>query len=640
MTSGTPSPQPSPSEGRGSGPGGRPSSSQFSRSEGRGARAKGRGRAAQESSQQVLRRLAAYALPHWRLATATLFVTLLATGAELAIPRLLGQVVDTGLKEGLIATLIVLAALVVALTAVKGTAQFGRQFASEWLGQRIVFTMRNQLYRHVQSLSFGYHDRARTGELMSRTTSDVERVRRFASMGVFQLVQIVLLLGGAAVMLMLIDWQLALLALVTVPVMTVMAVGFARRIRPLFQAVQEAWADLNAVVQENLAGARVVRAFAQEGMQRARFEPVNRAVTDRNVEVMRLFAMRMPLFTAVLGLGQVAVLWYGGWKVIEGQATIGTLVAFNAYLLLLMMPVRMLGLTINSFARAVASGTRIFEVLDEHSEVQEAADAVVLDHARGELRFEGVAFEYEGQRVLEDLTFHVRPGEALGIVGGTGSGKSTIINLLPRFYDPSSGRVLVDDLDVRKVRMASLRAQIGIVHQEPFVFATSIRENIAYGRPGATDEQVEAAARAAQIHDFIAGLPRGYATPVGERGVTLSGGQKQRIAIARALLLDPRILVLDESTSSVDTWTERAIQEALSEAQRDRTTLIISQRIRSVRDAAEIIVLEQGRIVQRGRHEALVEQEGLYRDMWLTQEAEAEQLRDESARVGAQEGAD
>ncbi len=591
------------------------------------------------SSQQVLRRLAAYALPHWRLAAATLFVTLVATAAELAIPWLLKDVVDRGLKEGSIAVLIVLAALVVALTAVKGTAQFGRQFASEWLGQRVVFTMRNQLYRHVQSLSFGYHDRARTGELMSRTTSDVERVRRFVSMGVFQLVQILLLLVGAAVMMLLTDWLLALLALLTVPLMAVLAVTFAHRIRPLFQAVQEAWADLNATVQENLAGARVVRAFAQEEMQRARFEPVNKEVTDRNVEVMRLFAMRMPLFTAVLGLGQVAVLWYGGWKVIEGQATIGALVAFNFYLLILMMPVRMLGMTINSFARAVASGTRIFEVLDEHSEVQEAADAVALDDVRGELRFEGVAFEYEGQRVLEDLTFHVRPGEALGIVGGTGSGKSTIINLLPRFYDPSSGRVLVDDLDVRKVRMASLRAQIGIVHQEPFVFATSIRENIAYGRPGATDEQVEAAARAAQIHDFIAGLPRGYATPVGERGVTLSGGQKQRIAIARALLLDPRILVLDESTSSVDTWTERAIQEALSEAQRDRTTLIISQRIRSVRDAAEIIVLEQGRIVQRGRHEALVEQEGLYRDMWLTQEAEAEQLREESARVGAPGGA-
>lgn len=587
------------------------------------------------SSQQVLRRLAAYALPHWRLAAATLIVTLVATAADLAIPWLLKEVIDNGLKEGRIATLIVLAALVVALTAVKGTAQFGRQFASEWLGQRVVFTMRNQLYRHVQSLSFGYHDRARTGELMSRTTSDVERVRRFVSMGAFQLVQIALLIPGIAVVLLVIDWQLALLGLLTVPVMAVLAVTFAHRIRPLFQAVQEAWADLNAAVQENLAGARVVRAFAQEGMQRARFEPVNKEVTDRNVEVMRLFAMRMPLFMAVLGMGQVAVLWYGGWKVIEGEATIGALVAFNTYLLLLMMPVRMLGMTINSFARAVASGTRIFEVLDEHSEVQEAADAVAFDDVRGELRFDGVTFEYEGQQVLDDLSFRVRPGEALGIVGGTGSGKSTIINLLPRFYDPSAGRVLVDDVDVRQARLASLRGQIGIVHQEPFVFATSIRENIAYGRPGATDEQVEAAARAAQIHDFIAGLPQGYATSVGERGVTLSGGQKQRIAIARALLLDPRILVLDESTSSVDTWTERAIQEALSEAQRGRTTLIISQRIRSVRDTAEIIVLEQGRIVQRGAHEELIEQEGLYRDMWLTQEAEAEELRDAQAAPAA-----
>ena len=448
------------------------------------------------TSQQVLRRLAAYALPHWRLAAGTLVVTLVATAADLAIPWVLKEVVDTGLKERVIATLIVLAAVVVALTAVKGTAQFGRQFASEWLGQRVVFTMRNQLYRHVQSLSFGYHDRARTGELMARTTSDVERVRRFLSMGAFQLVQIALLIPGIAVVMLVIDWQLALLALVTVPVMAWMATGFARRIRPLFQAVQEAWADLNATVQENLAGARVVRAFAQEGMQRAKFEPVNKEVTDRNVEVMRLFAMRMPLFTAVLGLGQVAVLWYGGWKVIEGQATIGALVAFNTYLLLLMMPVRMLGMTVNSFARAVASGTRIFEVLDEHSEVQETADAVAFDDVRGELQFDGVSFEYEGQQVLDDLSFRVRPGEALGIVGGTGSGKSTIINLLPRFYDPSSGRVLVDDVDVRQARLASLRGQIGIVHQEPFVFATSIRENIAYGRPGATDEQVEAAARA------------------------------------------------------------------------------------------------------------------------------------------------
>jgi ATP-binding cassette subfamily B protein len=572
-----------------------------------------------------------YARPHWGLATTTLIVTLVAIAADLAIPRLLQEVIDAGLRDGVVNTLIVLAGLVVAFTAVRGLAQFGRVFAAELLSQRVVFTMRNQLYRHVQSLSFGYHDRARTGELMSRTTSDVESVRRFASMGVFQLAQIVLMIMGVAVVLILTDWQLALLALLIVPLLAGMAVVFARQIRPMFQAVQESWAELNAVVQENLAGARVVRAFAQERAQQTSFEPVNRAVTDRNIAVMRLFAIRAPLFNAALGLGQVVVLWYGGWKVIEGQATLGTLVAFNAYLLLLMMPVRMLGMSINSFARAVASGTRIFEVLDEHSEVQEAPDAIDLDKVCGELRFEEVSFEFEGQRVLDELSFRVRPGEALGIVGGTGSGKSTVINLLPRFYDPTHGRVSVDDVDVREARLASLRAQIGIVHQEPFVFATSIRENIAYGRPGATDEQVEAAARAAQIHDFIVDLPNGYLTQVGERGVTLSGGQKQRIAIGRALLLDPRILVLDESTSNVDTWTERAIQEALTEAQRGRTTLIISQRIRSVRTAAEIIVLEQGRIAQRGTHEELIEAAGLYREMWLTQETEAEDLREAKA---------
>ena len=587
------------------------------------------------SSAGILMRLAGYVKPHWRLATSALVVTLIATGADLVIPRLLQEVIDTGLRDGVVATLVVLAALVVALTTVRGFAQFGRTFAAEWLSQRVVFALRNQLYRHVQSLSFGYHDRSRTGELMSRTTSDVERVRRFASMGVFQLVQIVLMIVGVAVVLILTDWQLALLALLIVPLLVGLAVVFAQQIRPMFQAVQESWANLNAVVQENLAGARVVRAFAQERAQQERFEPVNREVTDLNVQVMRLFALRAPLFNAALGLGQVAVLWYGGWKIIEGHATLGPLVAFNAYLLLLMMPVRMLGLTINSFARAVASGTRIFEVLDEHSEVQEAPDALALDDVRGELRFEGVSFEYEGQRVLDDLSFRVKPGEVLGIVGGTGSGKSTVINLLPRFYDPTAGQVLVDDVDVRQTRLASLRAQIGIVQQEPFVFATSIRENIAYGRPGATDEQVEAAAKIAQIHDFIAHLPKGYETTVGERGVTLSGGQKQRIAIARALLLDPRILVLDESTSSVDTWTERAIQEALNEAQRGRTTLIISQRIRSVRDAAEIIVLDLGRIVQRGAHDELVEQAGLYREMWLTQEAEAEELREARAAASA-----
>ncbi len=586
-------------------------------------------------STTILARLIRYALPHWRLSLGTLAVTLVGTVADLAVPQFLGEAINNGLQEGAQNVLFIAAALVVGFTAFKGLSQFGRQFMAEVLSQRVVFAIRNQLYSHIQGLSFRFHDQTRTGELMSRTTSDVERVRRFASMGIFQIVQIVLVTGGVAVVLFITDWQLALLSLLIVPLLVGIALSFAKRIRPLFQMVQEAWADVNVVVQENLAGARVVRAFAQEDAEARRFAPVNAKLNDRTVTVMRMFALRAPLFNAILGAGQVAVLWFGGWKVIEGQLRLGDLVEFNAYLLLLMMPVRMLGMTINSFARAVASGERIFDILDERSDVVESPHAEALAKAEGRVRFERVGFQHEHYSVLSNINFDIAPGQALGIVGGTGSGKSSIINLLPRFYDANDGRVLVDGIDVRDLTIDSLRAQIGIVHQEPFVFADTIRANIAYGRPDATREQVVTAARLAQIHGFIETLPDGYETVVGERGVTLSGGQKQRVAIARALVLDPRILILDESTSSVDTWTERAIQDALREAQQGRTTLIISQRIRSVRHVAEIIVLDHGAIVQRGRHEDLIETDGLYREMWETQEAEAERLRREAAGAGA-----
>lgn len=586
-------------------------------------------------STTILARLIRYALPHWRLSLGTLAVTLVGTVADLAVPQFLGEAINDGLQEDAQHVLYVTAALVVAFTAFKGLSQFGRQFMAEVLSQRVVFAIRNQLYSHIQGLSFRFHDQTRTGELMSRTTSDVERVRRFASMGIFQIVQIVLVTGGVAIVLFITDWQLAVLSLLIVPLLVGIALSFAKRIRPLFQMVQEAWADVNVAVQENLAGARVVRAFAQEDAEARRFAPVNAELNDRTVTVMRLFAMRAPLFNAILGAGQVAVLWFGGWKVIEGQLDLGELVEFNAYLLLLMMPVRMLGMTINSFARAVASGERIFDILDERSDVVESPHAAALSEAEGRVRFEAVGFQHEHYSVLNDINFEIAPGQALGIVGGTGSGKSSIINLLPRFYDANDGRVLVDGIDVRDLTIDSLRAQIGIVHQEPFVFADTIRANIAYGRPDATREQVVTAARLAQIHGFIETLPNGYETVVGERGVTLSGGQKQRVAIARALVLDPRILILDESTSSVDTWTERAIQDALRTAQQGRTTLIISQRIRSVRHVAEIIVLDHGAIEQRGRHEDLIETDGLYREMWEAQEAEAERLRREAASAGA-----
>ena len=591
-------------------------------------------------SVAILRRVARYGFPHWRLGLATLVVTLLGTGADLLIPAFLREVIDSGVGNGNQDVLIAMAVLVVVFTSIKGLAQFGRQFMAEVLSQRVVFSLRNQLYGHIQLLSFRFHDNTRTGELMSRTTSDVERVRRFAAMGLFQMTQIVILTTAVAIVLFITEWQLALLSLTIVPVLVYVATTFAQRIRPLHQLVQEAWADLNVVVQENLAGSRVVRAFAQEPAEMQRFAPVNAVLNDRTVTSMRLFAMRAPLFMALLGVGQVAVLWFGGWKVIDGQTTIGTLVAFNTYLLLLMMPVRMLGMTINSFARAVASGERIFVILDERSDVEDSPTAQPLRDPRGDISFEDVSFDHDESAVLRDISFKVEAGQALGIVGATGSGKSSIINLLPRFYDAMGGRVRVDDHDVRDLTIASLRAQIGIVDQEPFVFAASIRENIAYGRPDATRDQVIAAAKLAQIDEFIETLPDGYETVVGERGVTLSGGQKQRVAIARALLLDPRILILDESTSSVDTWTERAIQNALREAQRGRTTVIISQRIRSVQHAREIVVLEQGEIVQRGRHEDLIEIDGLYRDMWSAQEMEAEQLRREATEASPTNTAD
>jgi ABC-type multidrug transport system fused ATPase/permease subunit len=578
-------------------------------------------------SKTILARILRYAAPHWRLGFSTLLVTLIGIGADLVVPALLREVIDSGIENRNQSVLITMAILIVSFTTLKGLAQFGRQFMAEVLSQRVVFTLRNQLYDHIQSLSFQFHDNTRTGELMSRTTSDVERVRRFAAMGIFQMTQIIILTVSIAIVLLITEWQLALLSLMVVPVLTYIAVVFAQRIRPLHQLVQEAWADLNVVVQENLAGSRVVRAFAQEHAEMERFGPVNAVLNDRTVGTMRMFAMRAPLFTAVLGAGQVSVLWFGGWKVIDGQTTIGTLVAFNTYLLLMMMPIRMLGLTINSFARAIASGERIFDVLDEESTVQESPAAQPLRNPQGTLTFEDVSFRHDDDYVLQNISFNIEAGQSLGIVGATGSGKSSIINLLPRFYDTTKGRVLFDDQDILDLRIDALRAQIGIVHQEPFVFATSIRENVAYGRPNATRMQVIAAAKLAQIHDFIETLPSGYETIVGERGVTLSGGQKQRLAIARALVLNPRVLILDESTSSVDTWTERAIQDALREAQRHRTTLIISQRIRSVQHANEIIVLEQGHISQRGNHETLINGTGLYRDMWLTQEAEAERLR-------------
>ena len=573
----------------------------------------------------TLRRLFLYTWRYRKLASLAYGALLGSALLSLVIPRLIGSVVDEAIAKEQVQTLFVIAGLILAATLIKGIFTFSQVFVGEYLSQRVCFDLRNRIFNQYQRLSFAYHDRSQTGQLMSRATSDVEQIRFFVSQGLINGALMLFTFVAVLGVLLLTNWQLALLSLATMPVLFVIAVLFARQLRPMFSLVQQETAQLSTVLQEDLSGMRVVRAFAQEEQENAKFLRSSDRLAVATSRTMELFAMRNPLLQFIAGIGTTAVVWYGGLQVIGGDMSLGTLVAFSGYLMLLQRPIRMLGMTINTYARAVAAGERIFEILDTQSEIEEKPDAIDIAAVAGNVKFESVSYDASGLPVLDDITIEAKAGEVIGIVGSTGSGKSTIINLLPRFYDVTSGHISLDGYDIRDLTFRALRQHIGLVAQETFLFAASIRENISYGRPDATEEGIIAAAKAAQAHDFIMEIPDGYDTHVGERGVTLSGGQKQRIAIARALLLDPRVLVLDESTSAVDTRTEAALQVALKELMRGRTTFIIAQRISSVREANEIVVLDQGRIVQRGKHAELALQDGLYHDMYVYQLQEQEE---------------
>jgi len=594
-------------------------------------------------------------LGHYRNITLAAYAALfLSTGAQLLVPQLLQNILDA-VTRGMMAQQLSQApadvqakmltqagmtsaeldqilsnplaplywaiALILALALVRGFFAFAQSYMSEKAGQSVAFDFRNDLFAKIQRLSFSYHDRNRTGQLMIRATDDVEKVRIFIGQGLLLAMQAVVLLTGALLMLLLTNLQLTLVVLPILPIALVMFMLFGAITQPLFIKVQQKLSALNTILQENLAGIKVIKAFATEPKEQQRFDAAAVVLMKQQIQVARIFSFLFPVIFLIANLGQAAVLYFGGVQIIESTLTIGEWQKFSLYLVFVFFPLGQLGFIISQMSQASASANRIFEILDAHNEVTDKPDAIALPPIQGEVVFDNVVFRYFGstEPVLNGVSFHATPGETVAILGATGSGKSSVINLIPRFYDVTSGRILIDGYDVRDVTIESLRRQIGIVLQETNLFTGTIRDNIAFGRPDATDEEVIAAAKAAAAHDFVTSFPDGYATSVGERGATLSGGQKQRIAIARALLLNPRILILDDSTSAVDVQTEVLIQHALDALMKGRTSFVIAQRISTVLNADKIIVLEKGRIVAEGRHTELIESSPIYAEIYRSQ---------------------
>ncbi len=549
-------------------------------------------------------------------------------GIRLITPQITRVIIDVGIAEQQVEVLLQSIGLLLLTILIQGVFRFGERFLTERVSQNIAYEMRNEIYRKLQNLSFRYHDQTQAGQLLSRVTSDVGHVRRVTGRLFLRLVDSLVLMVGTTVILFRMQPTLAALAMSTLPFIGITMNRFIGQIHPMWHERQDRMGELTSRLEQNLEGASVVRGFAQEPAEIRRFDAENDTIYDISMDMARIGSFSRPFIVFLASIGTVIILWMGGRMVMRGTLTLGELVAFNSYVLQLVGPMRRMGFLANMLGESRASAERAFEILDAQSEVEEAPDARELENVKGAIAFENVSFAYtEDIEVLSNISFHIAPGESVALLGPTGSGKSTIINLIPRFYDVSEGAIKVDGTDIRGVTLESLRSQIGIVLQETMLFGSTIRENIAFGQPEATQERIEEVAKAAAAHDFIQSFPEGYDTPVGERGVTLSGGQRQRIAIARALLLDPRILILDDATSSVDTETEQQIQAALQNLMKDRTSIIIAQRVSTVRNADQILVIDEGELVARGKHEDLIRESGVYAEIYYRQ------LRPEKQRV-------
>ncbi len=573
-----------------------------------------------------------------------------AIGFSLLIPRLFGESIDRlvlfeggeiiPLNPGF-PILLALASALLAASLIRGLFDFGRTYTTDSLSQKVSYDLRNLIYDKLQHISFAYHDKEHTGNLMSKVTADVEAVRRFVNMGLVRSLEVVVRTIAVTTILAFLNWELALISLIFVPFLILRSTMVLGKLRAMWLHVQEVNGQLITVLQENLVGIHVVKAFASEEYEKQKYQTKAQELREEYYKSERLQGVNSAWMTLYFTFALGLILWYGGWEVVRGDLTAGELTQFVLYMNQLTFPIRASAQIINSFSRAISSGRRIFDVLDAKSPVEEKSDAKDLGRADGYVRFNNVSFSYDGRiPALKQVDIDASPGQITAILGAPGSGKSTIVNLLPRFYDATEGEITIDGKDVREFTLESLRRNIGIVQQDIFLFSATIRDNIAYGVTNASQEDVINAAKIAQLHDHIMSLPDGYDTWVGERGATLSGGQRQRLSIARTVLVDPPVLILDDSTSSVDVETERLIHRAMVDVMKGRTTFIIAHRLSTVREADLIMVLQNGEIVEQGTHWELISQGGIYQDIYELQLRPQEEIMLDAVISGGDDGGD
>jgi len=570
----------------------------------------------------TLRRLSAYLRPHLRLLLQLAISMACGLGAELLLPRVVGLIIDRGIATKSMPIVVRYIGLLAMIAVFRACSHFSWGYSQERIGQEVIRSLRRELFVRLQRLSFAFYNKNNTGDLMSRVTSDVNSVMEFFGFGLAEMISCTLMFTGTVTVLLLADWQLGLVVLLPIPVLMLVVYRFSSIIGPAWERIRKEMGNLSTTLQENISGVRVVKSFARESHEIGKFSKRNKDALQANLVRANIEARTFPVINFITGFCFLLLYWYGGRRVYDGDMTLGTFFSFNWYLWGLIWPIRFLGYLINVARKAIAAGPRVFEIRDSQMEIPEVANAREMPAITGHVRFEDVHFAFEdgdGTPVLRNLNLDIQPGQIVAVLGGTGSGKSSVINLIPRFFDVQQGRVTIDGVDTRDVTLDSLRGQIGIVPQETFLFSDTVRNNIAFGRPDATQEEVEEAAKAAQAHDFIMALPRGYETRVGERGIGLSGGQKQRIAIARALLTNPRILILDEATSSVDAETEHALQVALNRLMQGRTSLVIAQRLSTVKNAHKVVVIKDGAVVEEGTHDELLQRGGEYTEIYRLQ---------------------